>query len=190
MRSWTLALLCGAAFAVAAVPAQAAWKSYISRDLGFSFEAPGEVKTSIGTSRGLIAGPHEVAEFTSVEDGIEYNASVIEFPQSGAEGATILGEAEFDFQNGKDVKMDTFGRIEPGKDSVYGRKLTVDLGKDKGRATAAFYFTKNKLYQLTATILPENGDYQSPDPGRFIDSIAFVPTRAQEGSTELKNPLQ
>ena len=92
------------------------------------------------------------------------------------------------FQDGKKVLMDTFGRVEPGKDAIYGRKITIELPKNGGRTTAAFYFNKGKLISLEATVLPANGDYASPDPGRFIDSIAFVLSRAQEGSTELKLP--
>ncbi len=46
MRFTTLASLVGAALAImTAAPAEAAWHSYISRPLGFSFEAPGELKT-------------------------------------------------------------------------------------------------------------------------------------------------
>jgi hypothetical protein len=92
------------------------------------------------------------------------------------------------FQADKKVLMDTFARVEPGKDSIYGRKMTVDLPKNGGRTTAAFYFTDGKLISLEATVLPANGDYTSPDPGRFIDSIAFVLSRTQPGATELPLP--
>jgi hypothetical protein len=55
MSRWMSAALVGAALTLAAMPAQAAWKSYINRELGFSFMAPGEVKASVGTYRGNIA---------------------------------------------------------------------------------------------------------------------------------------
>ena len=108
--------------------------------------------------------------------------------QAQADGASIIGEREYMFQDGKKVLMDTFGRVEPGKDSVYGRKITVEQPKDGGRTTGAFYFNKGKLITLEATVLPANGDYTSPDPGRFIDSIVFVLSRTQNGATELKLP--
>jgi hypothetical protein len=190
MRSLTLALLAGAALAMTTAPASAAWKSYVSHKLGFSFEAPGEVKTQAGTYRGQIAGPHETIVFRSVDDNIEYKVTVMSFMQAQADGASILGEREYMFQDGKKVLMDTFGRVEPGKDSVYGRKITVDQPKNGGRTTAAFYFNKGKLISLEATVLPANGDYASPDPGRFIDSIVFQLQRTQEGATELKLPQQ
>ena len=47
MRRWMSAALVTAAVAMA-MPAQAAWKSYVNRELGFSFMAPGEVKAAVG----------------------------------------------------------------------------------------------------------------------------------------------
>ena len=188
MRRWTIAALTGAALTVAAMPAEAAWKSYISRELGFSFMAPGEVKASVGTFRGDIAGPRQTIVYRSVDNNIEYKVTVMSFVQAQAEGATILGEREYMFQNGKKVLLDTFARVEPGKDSVYGRKMVVDLPDKKGRSTGAFYFTKGRLFAFEATVLPANGDFASPDPGRFVDSIAFVLSRTEPGAVELETP--
>jgi hypothetical protein len=188
MGRWMAAALASSALATAAMPAQAAWKSYINRELGFSFMAPGEVKTSVGTFRGALAGPRETIVYRSVEDNVEYKVTVMSFVQAQAEGATILGEREFMFQEGKKLLMDAFGRVEPGKDAVYGRKLVVDLPGNKGRATGAFYFTKGKLFSFEATVLPANGDFASPDPIRFIDSIVFTLSRTQPGAVELETP--
>jgi hypothetical protein len=174
--------------ALTAAPAEAAWKSYVSHKLGFSFEAPGEVKTQAGTYRGSVAGPRETIVFRSVDDNIEYKVTVMSFMQAQADGASILGEREYVFQDGKKVLMDTFGRVEPGKEAIYGRKITVEQPKDGGRTTAAFYFNKGKLITLEATVLPANGDYATPDAGRFIDSVTFNTDRAEKGATELKLP--
>jgi hypothetical protein len=65
--------------------------------------------------------------------------------------------------------------------------MVVDLPDKKGRSTGAFYFTKGKLFAFEATV-PANGDFASPDPGRFIDSIAFVLSRTEPGAVELKTP--
>jgi hypothetical protein len=188
MRKWMLASMAGVAVTMAVMPAQAAWKSYINRELGFSFMVPGEVTTSVGTFRGQIAGPRQTIVYSSVDDNIEYKVTVMNFRQAQAEGAAILGEREWMFQNRKTVVMDTFGRVEPGKDSVYGRKIVVELPDNKGRATGAFYFTKGKLITLEATVLPAHGDYGSPEPGRFIDSLVFVLSRTEPGAVELKTP--
>ena len=188
MRRWTLTALVGVAFAIAAMPAQAAWKSYVNKELGFSFEMPGDVKTSVGTFRGEIAGPRQTVVYRSTEDNIEYRVTVMSFLQAQAEGAVILGEREWMFSNRRNVLMDTFGRVEPGKESVYGRKIVVELPDNKGRSTGAFYFNKGKLISLEATVLPAHGDYGSPEPSRFIDSIAFNLSRTEPGATELKTP--
>ena len=102
--------------------------------------------------------------------------------------ADLLGERTYAFQNNKKVLMDTFGRVEPGKEAIYGRKITVDQPNNGGRTTAAFYFTKGKLITLEATVRPANGDYATPDAGRFIDSVTFNLTRADKSATELKLP--
>jgi hypothetical protein len=81
--------------------------------------------------------------------------------------------------------MDTFSRVESGKDTVYGRKIVVDQQDNKGRTTGAFYFTKGKMISLEATVLPAHGNYDSPDPGRFVDSIVFVVSRADKNAVEL-----
>jgi hypothetical protein len=188
MRRWMLTALAGAALTVGAMPAQAAWKSYINKELGFSFMAPGEVKTSVGNSRTELAGPRQNIVYRSVEDNIEYKVTVWSFLQAQAEGATLLGERTYNFQNHRKVLMDTFARVEPGKDAVYGRKMVVELPEDKGRVTAAFYFNKGRLYSLEATVLPAHGDFGSPDPARFVDSLVFTLSRTEPGATELSTP--
>src|SRR6516162_2503365 len=123
MRRLMLSALAGVAVAMAAMPAQAAWKAYVNKELGLSFMAPGEVETSVGTFRGNYAGPRQTIVYRSVEDNIEYKVTVMSFIQAQADGATLLGEREYMFQDGKKVLMDTFARVESGKDAVYGRKI-------------------------------------------------------------------
>lgn len=188
MRRWMSAALAGAALMMTAMPAQAAWKSYINRQLGFSFMAPGEVKTDVGNFRGAIAGPRQTIVYRSVEDNIEYKVTVMSFLQAQAEGATLLGERQYMFQDRKMVLMDTFSRVGSGRDAVYGRKIVVDLPDNKGRTTGAFYFTKGRLISVEATVLPAKGSFASPDPDRFIDSIAFVLSHTEPGAVELETP--
>lgn len=188
MHRSTIAAVAGAALLMTAMPAEAAWKSYINRELGFSFMAPGEVKAGVGTFRGNIAGPRQTIVYRSVDNNIEYKVTVMSFVQAQAEGASILGEREYMFQDRKKVLLDTFARVEPGKDAVYGRKIVVDLADNKGRSTGAFYFTKGRLFAFEATVLPANGDFASPDPGRFIDSVAFALARTEPGAVELTTP--
>jgi hypothetical protein len=190
MRRWMVAAVLGPALVMGtfAAHAQGAWKSYVVKELGIAFAAPGKVETSVGTFRGQVAGPRQTMIFKSSANNIEYRVTVMSFKQAQAEGATILGERTYMFQDQKKTLMDTWARVEPGKDSVYGRKMVVELPEGKGRTFGAFYFTKGKLITLEATVTPANGDYESPDPARFIDSIAFNIARAGAGATELQAP--
>ena len=183
MRFAALAGLAGA-LVVTTVSAQAVWRGYISHPLDFAFAAPGELKVEKGTYRGEVAGPRETLVYKFVHDGIEYRAIVIDTTDMANNAATLLGEAEFMFQDKKKVLMDTFANV----DRHLGRKLTIDLPNNGGRTSAAFYFVNGRIVSLQATVLPSNGDYDSPEMGRFVDSIAFNPVRAADDAIELPPP--
>jgi len=184
MRLTALATLVGAVLAATTAPAMAAWRGYISHPLGFAFAAPGELKVEKGTYRGAVAGAHDTLVYRFVDDNIEYKAVVIDMSDKANDAATLLGEAAYNFQQGKKVLMDTYGRV----DRQYGRKLTIDLPNNAGRATAAFYFINGRIISLQATVLPANGDYDTPEMGRFVDSIAFFTVRAEDDAIELPVP--
>jgi hypothetical protein len=184
MRLTALSALVGVALAAMTAPAMAAWRSYISHPLGFAFAAPGELKVEKGSYRGAVAGPRDTVVYRFVDDDIEYKAVVMDMSDKANDAATLLGEAEYVFQDGKKVLMDTFGRV----DRQYGRKLTIDLPNNGGRATAAFYFINSRIVSLQATVLPANGDYDSPELARFVDSISFFTVRAPDDAIELPAP--
>jgi len=184
MRLKALATVVGAALAATTAPAMAAWQGYISHPLGFAFAAPGELKVEKGSYRGAVAGPRDTVVYRFVDDDIEYKAVVIDMSDKANDAATLLGEAEYNFQEGKKVLMDTFGRV----DRQYGRKLTIDLPNSAGRASAAFYFINGRIISLQATVLPANGDYNTPEMGRFVDSITFFTVRAEDDAIELPVP--
>ncbi|HXJ02777.1 MAG TPA: hypothetical protein VNH44_16270 [Micropepsaceae bacterium] len=188
MRSKSLIALAALALAAMTAPAEAAWKSYVSHALGFSFQAPGEVKALKVKYRGAVAGEHDAVAFRSIDDNIEYKVTVVDFAKRADEGAVIMEEAAYILQEDKHMLMNDFGRVEPGKDAVYGRKMAFDMPNNGGRKTVATYFTKGKLYMLEATVLPANGDYASPDAGRFVDSLVFVLSRSEQDATELQVP--
>ncbi len=185
MRSLILAVLAGAALAVMTASAQAAeWRGYISHPLGFAFAAPGEMKIEKGSYTGAVAGTHESLIYRFLDDNIEYKVVVVDTTAQQNQAAILLGEAEYNFQDRKKLLMDAFGRV----DRHYGRKLTIDLPNDGGRSTGAFYFVNGRIVSLQATILPANGDYGSPEMGRFVDSITFFPARAADDAIEVPPP--
>jgi hypothetical protein len=184
MRLTVLAGVLGAALA-ASVPAGAAeWKAYISHELGFAFAAPGEMKVAKGNYSGAVAGRRDTIEYAFLDDNIEYKVIVIDMQDKQKESATLLGETAYLFQEDKKVLMDAFGRV----DRQYGRKLTIDLPNNGGRSTGAFWFINGRVLTLQATVLPANGDYDTPEMGRFIDSLTFFTVRAPDDAIEIPVP--
>jgi hypothetical protein len=179
----SLATLVGA---LAATPAAAAWRSYISHPLGFAFAAPGDLRMEKGSYRSAVAGARETTVYRFADDDIEYSAVVVDMTDAANDAATLLGEAEYMFQDGRTVLMDVFGRV----DRQYGRKLTIDLPDNGGRTSAAFWFINGRIVSLQATVLPANGDYDTPEMARFVDSITFFTVRAPDEAIELPPPLR
>jgi hypothetical protein len=186
MRLIASATLLGAALAAMTAPAMAAWHGYISHPMGFAFAAPGQIKVEKTSYRGAVAGQRDATVYSFADDNIDYKVVVVDMRDKANNAATLLGEAEYNFQDGKKVLLDTFGRV----DREFGRKLTVDLPNNGGRAMGAFYFIDGRIISLQGTIRPANGDYESPDLGRFIDSLSFFTVRADEDATELPAPLK
>jgi hypothetical protein len=184
MRALTVASLAGVALMAMAAPASAAWHGYISHALGFAFAAPGEMKVEKGSYQAAVGGKHDQIVYRFVDDNIEYKAIVTDMTPLANQSATLLGEAEYIFQDRKKLLMDAFGRV----DGHYGRKLTIDLPNNGGRTTAAFYFVNGRIVSLQATVLPANGDFDSPEMGRFVDSITFYTVRAANDAIELPMP--
>src|SRR5882757_3291153 len=118
MRALTLSALAGAALVAMMTPASAAWHGYISHSLGFAFAAPGEMKVEKGTYQGAVAGKRDTIIYRFIDDNIEYKATIVDTTAQANQGATLLGEAEYIFQDNKKLLMDTFGRL----DRQFGRK--------------------------------------------------------------------
>jgi hypothetical protein len=182
MRFGILAGVTGTALALMMAPAEAAWHGYFSKEAGFSFTAPGDIKSEKASYSSALAGERNAVVFRSMEDNVEYKVTVADFAGRASDEAALIKEASSTFLGGKKVLADNDARV----DSSYGRKLTVDLPNNGGRSMGAIYFKEGRLIQLQVTVLPANGDYESPDPGRFIDSVAFFDSRVDPGATELK----
>ncbi len=188
MRFTAQAFVAAAALAMIAAPAHAQapgqWKTYVSRDLQFSFSAPGNVTIERGTYKGERSGDHPAVIFRSTVNGIEYRAIVTDFNSQVGDAASLLEEAVVTFMGNRKTLMDNYGRVN----NLYGRKVTVDFPNDGGRAMSSFYFNKGYLYQMQATVTPANGDFATPDLSRFVDSEVFLLRNTEATATELKVP--
>ena len=183
MRFISGVFLAATAYAISASPAHAAWEYYISHPLGFSVAMPGEISASRGTYEAPVAGRHDTIVFSSSENGIDYRISVVDMREVQNKAASLLGEANYNFQNGRNIVMDIYARA----DRNFGRKLTVELPNDGGRETAELFFHNGQLLEFLVSISP-GGDYGSPNVARFIDSVAFFPDMADQNSVELTLP--
>jgi hypothetical protein len=181
MRFAIQAGLVGAVLAVTMLPAEAAWNSYLNREVGFSFLAPGNMKTEKTTYRSAMAGQRDAVVFRTVEDEVEFKVTVVDFAGRNSDEAALIKEATVALQNNNKVLSDEDARIE----SDYGRKITIDFPNNGGRSMAAVYFKQGHLIQLQVTVSP-NGDVLTPDLGRFVDSLAFGAGYEETGAKELK----
>ena len=181
MRFAIQAGLVGALLVVTMLPAEAAWNSYLNREVGFSFLAPGDMKTEKSTYRSAMAGQRDAVVFRSVEDDVEFKVTVVDFAARTSDEAALIKEATAALQNNNKVLSDEDARIE----SDYGRKITIDFPNNGGRSMAAVYFKQGHLIQLQVTV-PPNGDILTPDLGRFVDSLAFGAGYEESRATELK----
>lgn len=184
MRFTAVTVFVAAALAMAAAPAQAQWKSYVSRDLQFTFAAPGEMNVEKGVYKGERTGDHPAIIFRSTADNIQYTATVVDLRAPGLNPASLLEEAVVTFQGRNKVLMDNYGRIG----ALYGRKGTIELPNNGGRSMASFYYQNGRLYRMQATILPANTDPATPDAARFVDSEVLNLNNVPAGAIELKMP--
>src|SRR4029453_5439346 len=184
MRLTVLAILAGFALTALATPAAAQWRPYISHPLGFAFAAPGPMKVEKGTYEAPVAGRRQTTTYSFTDANIDYKVVFMTMRDVARTSASLLGEAQYGFQDGKKMLMDAFGRV----DRQFGRKLTVDLPNNGGRSMGAFYFINGRIISLQATVLPANGDYETPETGRFIDSITFYTVRADDDAIEVPPP--
>jgi hypothetical protein len=181
MRFAIQAGLVGAVLAVTILPAEAAWNSYLNREVGFSFLAPGNMKTEKATYRSAMAGQRDAVVFRTVEDDVEFKVTVVDFAARTSDEAALIKEATATLLSNNKILSDEDARIE----SDYGRKITIDFPNNGGRSMAAVYFKQGHLIQLQVTVSP-NGDVLTPDLGRFVDSLAFGAGYEESGATELK----
>jgi len=72
-----LAGLVGVLLAFSVLPAQAQWKSYVNKEVGFSFLMPGVLSSNKGTFK-TPAGDKPSTVYSATDDNIVYQVSVAE----------------------------------------------------------------------------------------------------------------
>lgn len=79
--------------ALIASPAFADVHSYISHEAGFSFAAPGEMKTEKIAYTSASTGMRSATIFKSVDDNIEFSVTVVDFKGVAASHEDLIKEA-------------------------------------------------------------------------------------------------
>lgn len=188
-----------AALLISVAPAEAAWQYYSCPSDNFAAQFPDTPKLENGTySMPRHKAALSARTYTATVDNVVYKMMVADYSDRVADGASILEEALFEhteaddhgLQHGK-VLGNVTTRIEPVvRGAVYGRRITMDLDKNAGRSLSTFYFYGGMLYEMSALITPANGDYASPYPMRFVESLIFNLTRVNEEAGTTVPPIQ
>jgi hypothetical protein len=185
---------------VVCASAAAAWKEYPLPQFGFVVEFPAEPTMATGNYRTVMVRSAPVHIFSVKEDHSVYVASVVDLMDRKEEGASVLGEAEFNLSMLGDVSNSSVSRVEPGANAVWGHFVTVDCRKakipdqpgqgdaarvwfknntgiecvDGTRLTVNMFFHRGRLYLIHGINLPNPDDTSiGPSALRFANSISF-----------------
>jgi len=170
-------------FALAAViliggslPADAAWKEYVYKDLGVAKYFPAEPKREQGVwGNGIRLPLSKLVPDTILfvtDGGVDYRLTVVDFSSRAADGANIMAEAFSSLAAKGSVQSRGFPRIDLGSESVYGLALIVDETNGDHTSSAVF-FNKGRLYVAQA-IVPKGSDGRNNSGiGRFIETVSF-----------------
>lgn len=188
MRGFALSVA-ATAMLVSAAPAHAAWNYFACPSDNFASQFPDKpVMETIQYAMPRHGKALAARTYTTTVDDVVYRMLVADYSDRALDGASILEEAMFQhteaddhgLRNGKMVGNDT-ARIEPVvRGATYGRRITMDIPNNGGRNTTNFYFRDGKLYEQSVVVLPENGDFASPNGSRFVESLLFNLTRMDQ----------
>jgi hypothetical protein len=191
-------LLAAATFGAGA--AYAAWAEHPYKDLGFVVEFPNPPMTSTGNYRTQLVDSAPVHIYSQKQDNALFIASVTDLQNRAGDGASLMTEAEFNLALIGEIKGNSTSRVEPGKDAVFGRFITIDCKKgrvpdqpgqdvaaqawfkgatgaecaDGSRLTVNLFFHRGRMYMITGINLPTaDGPSAGPAALRFANSISF-----------------
>jgi hypothetical protein len=195
----TISLLAAAAI-IGSGAAQAAWKEHPYKDLGFVVEFPDEPRVATGNYKTVLVPTANVHIYSQSQDNALFVASVVDLQDRAGEGASLMTEAEFNLTLLGEISGNSTSRVEPGRDSVFGRFITIDCQSgrvadqpgqteaahawfknvtgvecpDKGRLTVNIFFNHGRLYMIQGINLPnQDGESFGPAALRFANSISF-----------------
>ena len=199
---------------VASVPAAAAWKEYPTRELGFVVEFPADPMMTRASYKTVLVPDGATAHvYTVKETNTIFVATVVDLPTRKEEGATLLGEAEYNLTLLGDLSGQSVSRVEPGRAAIFGRFLTVtcragrvggQAGQVEGavawfkqitgvecptgaRLTSNIFHNRGRLYLISGINLPNGDNNFGPAALRFANSVSFY---APDGTRNAADNVQ
>ena len=192
--------LAAAALIIGSGAAEAAWKEHPYKDLGFVVEFPDEPKVGSGNYKTVLVPSANVHIYSQKQDNALFVASVVDLQERAGDGASLMSEAEFNLALLGDISDNSISRVEPGRDAVFGRFITINCQSgripdqpgqteaahawfknvtgvecpDKGRLTVNMFFNRGRLYMIQGINLPsQDGESSGPAALRFANSVSF-----------------
>ena len=184
----------------AAGTAYAAWAEHPYKDLGFVVEFPNPPASSTGNYRTQLVDSAPVHIYSQKQDNALFIAAVTDLQNRAGDGASLMTEAEFNLALIGKIQNNSTSRVEPGKDAVFGRFITIECRKgiepdqpgqdvaaqawfkgvmgtecpDGSRLTVNLFFHRGRMYMITGINLPTaDGPSAGPAALRFANSVSF-----------------
>jgi hypothetical protein len=189
-----------AAAVLACGTAAGAWKEYPQPQLGFVVEFPSDPVVSTGNYKTVLVASAPVHIYSVREENARYVATVVDLPDRKEEGASLLIEAEFNLNLLGDITGNSTSRVEPGKNAIFGRFITINCRNDRvpdqpgqteaaqawfkaitgtdcpngARLTVNMFFNRGRLYLINGMNIPSKDENSfGPSALRFANSISF-----------------
>ena len=155
-------------------PAHAEWKTYTYKELGVAKDFPAAPKVEKGVYTTPMVKNAPKTTFVVERDGNLLRLVVVDLKGREGDGANILAEASANDIAGKGVTytLENLQLFDKGYNSVYGVVMNITK-PDGSRMITSNFFNKGKLYKIEVVIPATSEDKESPNFGRFINTVQF-----------------
>jgi hypothetical protein len=137
------------------------WMEYAYPDHSFTVAFPAEPRIEPSTYQAADGRAFAARTYSVTLDGSLFKMTVVELPETNANGDALVSHAIKTLTDGNQIKLDIPHRIR----STYGRQLAV-VRPDGSFTYVAVFFHKQRLYQLEGIAAAAGGDAE-------VDAMIF-----------------
>jgi hypothetical protein len=137
------------------------WMEYAYPDHSFTVAFPAEPRIEPSTYQAADGRAFAARTYSVTLDGSLFKMTVVELPETNANGDALVSHAVKTLTDGNQIKLDIPHRIR----STYGRQLAV-VRPDGSFTYVAVFFHKQRLYQLEGIAAAAGGDAE-------VDAMIF-----------------